>query len=170
MTVVTMEVELVPIPESHQAVMFQLWQLYLYDFSEMDGGDVGEDGRYPDLVYLAEYWRDPERHPYVVRVDGKLAGFVLVHRHGRLVDDPRVTRMSEFFIMRKYRRRGVGELVATRAFDLFTGRWEVWEIEQNVSAQAFWRRVIDRYTGGHFEERTVNGRPVQLFDTRSRSG
>ena len=162
-----MNVEIIPIPEDHQAVLLQLWQLYVYDFSEMDGGDVKEDGRYGSAVDLGEYWRDPRRHPYFVRVDGTLAGFVLVHRRGRLVDDPDVTRMSEFFVMRKYRRRGVGALVATRIFDRFPGRWEVWEIERNVAAQAFWRRVIGRYTGGRFEERTVNGRPVQLFDTRT---
>ena len=162
-----MNVEIVPIPEDRQDVLFQLWQLYVYDFSELDGGDVGEDGRYASSIYLGEYWRDPRRHPYVVRVDGKLAGFVLVHRRERLADDPGVTRMAEFFIMRKYRRRGVGELVATRIFDQFPGRWDVSEIAQNVGAQAFWRRVIGRYTGGRFEERTVNGRPVQFFDTRA---
>ena len=101
-----MNVEIVPIPADRQHVLFQLWQLYVYDFSEMDGGDVGEDGRYASSIYLGEYWRDPRRHPYVVRVDGKLAGFVLVHRRERLADDPGVTRMAEFFIMRKYRRRG----------------------------------------------------------------
>ena len=163
-----MNVEVVPISADQQSTFLQLWQLYLYDFSEMDGADVGEDGRYGNSIHLGEYRRDPRRHPYFVRVDGKLAGFVLVHRHGRLIDDPDVTRMSEFFVMRKYRRRGVGELVATRIFGQFPGRWEVWEIERNVVAQAFWRRVIGRYTNGQFEERIVNGRPVQLFDTRDR--
>lgn len=161
-----MHVELVPIPEGQQAVFLRLWELYLYDFSEMDHGDVGEDGCFGGAKGLGEYWRDPRRHPYFVRVDGKLAGFVLVHRHGRLVDDPAVTRMAEFFVMRKYRRRGVGERVACRTFELFPGRWEVWEIERNVGAQAFWRRVIGRYTGSRFEERVIDGRPVQLFDTR----
>ena len=161
----TMRVEIVPISEDQQPTLLQLWELYLYDFSVLDGADVDDDGRYGSSPYLGEYWRDPRRHPYFVRVDGKLAGFALVHRHGRLIDDPDVTRTSEFFVMRKYRRRGVGELVATRIFDRFPGRWEVWEIERNVAAQAFWRRVIGRYTGGRFEEQIVDGRPVQLFDT-----
>ena len=163
-----MNVEVVQISEEQQAAFLQLWELYVYDFSEMDGADVGEDGRFGSARDLGEYWRDPLRHPFFVRVDGILAGFVLVHRLGGLTDAPDVTRMSEFFVMRKYRRRGVGEVVARRIFDLFPGRWEVWEIEQNVGAQAFWRRVIGRYTGGRFEERTLDGRPVQLFDTRDR--
>ena len=164
-----MDVDAVPVPEDQQAVLLRLWELYLYDFSEMDGGDVGEDGRFWGAKGLDEYWRDPRRHAFFVRIDGRLAGFALVHRHGRLVDDPEVTRMAEFFVMRKYRRRGVGALVATRLFDLFPGRWEVWEIERNVGAHAFWRRVIGRYTGGRFEERVVDGRPIQLFDTRDRA-
>lgn len=164
----TERVDIVPIPDGQQDVLLRLWELYVYDFSELDGRDVGEDGRFGSARDLGEYWRDPRRHPYVVRVDGKLAGFVLAHRHGLVFDDPDVTRMSEFFVMRKFRRRGVGERAATLAFDLFPGRWEVWEIAQNVAAQAFWRRVIGRYTGGRFEERTIGERPVQLFDTRDR--
>lgn len=162
----TERVEVVPIPTDRQAVLFRLWELYVYDFSEMDGRDAGEDGRFGSARDLGGYWRDPRRHPYFVRVDGELAGFVLVHRHGRLTDDPDVTTMSEFFVMRKYRRRGVGERVATTVFGLFPGRWEVWQIVQNLAAQAFWRRVIGRYTGGRFEERLAFECTIQLFDSR----
>ncbi len=62
-----------------QPVLENLLELYVYEFSELLGIDVGEDGRfgYPRLPL---YWSEPERYPFLVRVDGKLAGFVLVKK------------------------------------------------------------------------------------------
>jgi predicted acetyltransferase len=162
----SLEVQVVPIAEREQPVLRHLIDLYAHDFSEQMGLDVGEDGRFafPDL---APYWRDPWRRPFFVRVDGKLAGFVLVHARSRLSGEDGVHDMAEFFIMRKYRRQGVGERVARQIFDRFPGAWEVRERPSNTGAIAFWRRVIDRYTRGQFREVTWDDQiwqgPVQFF-------
>jgi predicted acetyltransferase len=80
--------------------------------------------------------------------------------------------VAEFFVMRKYRRQGVGEQVATLIFDMFPGKWEIQETTKNLSAQAFWRKVIGRYTGGRFGEIFLNDDrwhgPVQSFDNSDR--
>jgi predicted acetyltransferase len=156
--------------------MRNLMHLYLYDFSEMDGADVNARGLFED-EYLDRYWIEPGRHPFLVRVDGQLAGFALVRvgSHYLADDDPRTSAtrcIAEFCVLRKYRRRGIGERVAVMLFDLFPGRWEVAEIAQNTNAQAFWRKVIDRYVQGQYEEIVIdhNGerRPVQVFDNTRR--
>ena len=79
--------------------------------------------------------------------------------------------MTEFFVLRRFRRRGVGRAAAFPAFDRFAGPWEVRQREDNPNATAFWRRTIDDYTRGDFEE-TRWPRPgwselVQTFSTRS---
>jgi predicted acetyltransferase len=80
--------------------------------------------------------------------------------------------MDEFFVMQKYRRQGVGEHVATCLFDRFAGTWEVGEIPNNVNGQAFWRKVIGRYTGGHYEEQMPGAEtwpgPIQVFNSARR--
>ena len=92
----------------------------------------------------------------------------MLKRGSTLLNDPDIMHVSEFFIMRKYRRRGAGGEAARRMFDLFPGRWEVSEMAANLPAQAFWRKVIGAYTNGRFEERQWdNARwrgPVQWFD------
>ena len=74
--------------------------------------------------------------------------------------------MAEFFVMSKYRRRGVGSEAARFAFDRFPGRWEVREMAANTPAQAFWRRVIGDYTGDNFTERRLDDGAwlMQSFD------
>jgi predicted acetyltransferase len=117
------------------------------------------------LAYHDHYWIDTDRHPYLIRVDGKLAVFVLI-RLETLKDGRRRTNMSEFFIMRKYRRQGIGRAVASHMFDLYPGNCEVAQLLCNHAAIAFWRKVIGDYTGGQFEEATWEDRFVaQTFDS-----
>lgn len=61
-------------------ILRQLLELYEYDFSEFEGTDVGPHGFY-GYRYLDHDWTEPDRHPYLIRVDDNLAGFVLVNRH-----------------------------------------------------------------------------------------
>jgi predicted acetyltransferase len=60
--------------------------------------------------------------------------------------------MAEFFVMKKYRQRGVGRKIAYQLFDRFHGVWKIAQIEENMPAQAFWRKVISEYTNGNYEE------------------
>jgi predicted acetyltransferase len=146
-------------------VLARLLQLYQHDFSEIEGGELGDDGLYP-YVDLDRWLALPHRYPYLIRVDGKLAGFVLVTEH-----EPDGYEIAEFFVVRKYRRRGVGAQAARSVFDRHSGRWHLSQTRNNDAARAFWRRVIGAYTGGQFEESAVPHvmypATTQRFDTRS---
>jgi predicted acetyltransferase len=89
----------------------------------------------------------------------------------RLTGEP-LWDMSQFFVLRKHRRRGVGERAAAMTFDAFRGRWEVREALRNTPAHEFWRSVIGRYARGRFTETMLDDErwrgPVQSFDNRER--
>ena len=146
-------------------VLRNLTELYRYDSSEFDGEDVGEHGLFV-YRYFDHYWTEPGRHAFLVKVSGRLAGFAMVRAIG---DDEGETvhSIAEFFIMRKYRRQGIGTTVARRILDMFPGRWRVAEEETNTPAQAFWRKVISRYTLGEFRETRHDEwiGPIQEFRT-----
>jgi predicted acetyltransferase len=146
-----MNIQLTRAAAHEQPIIENLMQLYLYDFSEICGDDCDEQGRF-EYEYLPRYWVEPERYPYLIRANGKLAGFALVRLRTEAPEDPPPHAVAEFFILRKYRRQGVGEQAAFQIFDRFPGPWEVAEIPENVGAIHFWRRVIDTYTGGNYEE------------------
>jgi predicted acetyltransferase len=145
-----------------------LLQLYVYDLSELLGLDTEDDGRFR-APSLAGYGTDPRRHAFLIRVDERLAGFALVQEGSRLTGDLAVLDMVEFFVMRRYRRHGVGEHAAGWLFNRFRGRWEVRQKADNHPATAFWRRVIERYSGGHFEDVAWDDErwrgPVQRFES-----
>ena len=156
-----MRIEIAPAGENGESVIRNLFTLYIYDLSESTGWDVPETGLFGSSEFLVQYWgkrpKDPNLHwaeglrghPFLIRADGMLAGFALIRE---IAKDPPTFDVGEFFIMRKYRGKGVGKGVAHRLFDMFRGKWQVRELPANTPAQAFWRRTIDEYTGGDYVE------------------
>ena len=159
-----------PATPAERDTLANLLQFYLYDFSEFhdEDADTDDTGRFREYRYLDDYWRDPDRHPFLFRVDGRLAGFALVRRLERPGSEP-TWGMAEFFIMRRYRRLGLGRQAAVALFDRFPGRWEVGQVHENTGAIAFWRRVIAEYTAGRYSEVGTDDPnwpgPVQRFRT-----
>jgi predicted acetyltransferase len=134
-----------------RVLLENLAQFYCHDFSEFLEMYVDENGRFGD-VDLTAYWVDEWKHPFVLRVDDKPAGFALIAERSKITGKSGVFDLTEFFVLRRFRRRGVGRAAAFAAFDHFGGPWEVRQREENPSATAFWRRTIDDYTRGDYEE------------------
>ena len=145
-----MDIEIQRASISDKSVLRNLMEFCQHDYSEYDSVDVDEHGLF-GYKYLDNYWTESERYPFLIRVSDKLAGFVLV----RTVDSREkcVTHaIVEFFVMRKYRRQGIGRQVAWQIFDMFPGQWSIYQEEGNLPAQSFWRRVIAEYTQGAYTD------------------
>lgn len=161
-----LNITVIPAQVAERPILRNLLELYQYDFSEFDGSDLEPSGLY-DYPYLDHYWVEAGRTPFLVRLDSQLAGFALVARYNYLTGQKDAWVLAEFFIMRKYRRQGVGEYVARYIFSQFPGEWQVAQIPENMPATAFWRKVISRYTHGRFTEHDLNNDnwrgSVQMF-------
>lgn len=157
---------LVPLAREDADVLQRLMQLYAYDFSPITDQDVDARGTFV-LRDVARFWDEPHYHPLLIHEGDALAGFAIVSAQSRLWPDQPAWDMAEFFVLRKFRRRGVGARAAALAFAKFTGRWEVRELAANVEATAFWRAVIAKVTGGRYEELVFDDErwhgPVQIF-------
>jgi predicted acetyltransferase len=149
-----MDFALVEATPSERPVLRRLMELYCYDFSQFTGADVNVHGEY-EYRWVDHYFTDPDRLPFLITADGHWAGFALV-RTGDVID------MAEFFVMRKYRRTGVGSFAAVQLFARFRGVWTVRQIHSNTGATTFWRGVIP-YA---FEETSTEKELTQHFDSR----
>ena len=145
-----MRVEIERAAPSQRPVLENLASLYLHDFSEVFRDPPGPDGRF---VYerLPLYFREAGRTPFLVRADGRLAGFALVSRGSVISGAADVFDLSEFFVVRGLRRTGVGSTAAAAVFSAFPGAWEVRALERNPGAAAFWAQAISRHTAGDFQ-------------------
>ncbi len=151
-----MKIEIQSIPLEQKIILRNLMQLYQYDFSELSGEDINEYARF-EYNYLDYYWTEEKRFPYLIRVEDKIAGFVLVNDHLLSNHNGEARSLAEFFILRKFRRRGIGSQVAKKIFSSHSGPWEVTTLEYNKAAISFWTKTISDYTNGKFEEIVRNG-------------
>jgi len=161
---ISMEIKLEKASIEQKSILRNLMELYNYDFTEFDPEDVNEYGLY-GYKYLDHYWTEEDRFPFLIRVNNNWAGFVLVRKTGMNSKGNDIYSIAEFFIMKKYRKMGVGKEVAQIVFDTFKGEWKIRQIEENIPAQHFWRNVISKYTNDNFDDirETEWDGPVQRF-------
>ena len=130
---------------AERPVLENLVQLYIHDFSELFAGtprgDLSDDGRYRVDIPLDRWWQAADHIPLLLRLDGRLAGFALLNAapHGIAPVDHNV---AEFFVVRKYRRAGLGTAAAHALFSRYPGRWEAAVMRGNSAARGFWERCI----------------------------
>ncbi len=164
-------IEIIPASVEQKAILANLLELYMYDFCEFVDLEIGPDGRfgYSDLDI---YWTEPARHPFLVYVDTRLAGFTLIDGLPRGAPGVTVWDVAEFFILRRYRRTGIGTQVAHQVWKRFPGRWEVRVIVSNEPAYRFWGRAIKSFAGQEIVATRVKqgGRDRHLFSFESRHG
>ena len=136
-----MNFKLIKASQEYKDVIKNLMQFYIYDFSEYLKCDVEEDGLFGGYPCLEDYWKEGNhKFPYIIKKGERYVGFALV----RFIESEERNYFSiaEFFIMKKYRREGIGKAVAKQIFNLHKGQWEVYQKECNKPAQIFWNKII----------------------------
>src|SRR5690348_14800601 len=89
--------ELAPAGPEQEPVIANMLELYAHDFSEFHAIELGPDGRF-GYANLPLYWKEPGRYAFLVKMDGRLAGFVLVKRGSQLSKSDAIWDMAEFFV------------------------------------------------------------------------
>ena len=143
-----MNIELVEALPEARSILKQLLELYCYEWSQYNKLDVNEKGSFE--FANSDFWAKKDNFPFLIKVDQKWAGFVLVDKDFAMGKDCDFA-ISEFFVMYKYRTAGIGRYVAKEIFNKFHGKWEVMCHPKNEISIRFWKRVIDDYTKGNFE-------------------
>ena len=149
-----MKLELVKATIEQKAIVSNLLELYAYDFTEYCDFDIGADGFY-GYADLPKYWTDPDKYPFIIYIDGKIAGLVLVQRGSPIDYKSDVWDIAEFFIMKKYKRHGIGIAVAIKIWEQYKGPWEVRVLEANHVACSFWSKTISKFAGTDVNKKNI---------------
>ena len=157
-----MKLELLEAKEKDKNVIYNLMQLYTYELSFFEDNTTNfellENGLFKMNKYIDLYWKEEERHPYILKCDGKIAGFVLER-----FNEEGNNEIAEFFVLNKYREYGVGTFMANEMFNKYKGKWEIRTLLKNKRAQDFWRRVIKNASNGIYEEHLIRNNTRYAF-------
>lgn len=128
-------------PEQAELIR-NLYQFYAYESSDWEEEDVEADGRfYIHEEHLARYWQEPQWSANLILVDGFIAGFLLIERSELPGID--ALELADLFILKRYRRQGIGRLLATQVLMEGDHNWLVRFYREDQPAQAFWSAVLD---------------------------
>ena len=129
-------------------------------------------GVYPSLTVTGQsvgeliqgWFHDDRSKAFIVLREQEPVGFAVVQRSlSAPADTKRYFRLSEFFIRKPFRNRGVGRGAAMLIFARYAGEWTVPEQSRNPGALRFWRRVVSEFTNGKFRERRGQGEVAHTF-------
>ena len=72
-----MNITIEPIRNEEKEILRNLLEKYQYEFSQYDNNDVNNIGLF-GYNYLDYYWTEKNRFLFFIKVDEKLAGFILI--------------------------------------------------------------------------------------------
>lgn len=154
---------------SERAPLYRMLELYQYELSDIWDQDLDETGEYG--YALDRYWQAAGNYPYVALAGGHYVGLALVDDRVKLPEGQ--FWMDQFFVLKKYRREGIGNELARRVIAQHPGRWQIGQMTENTGARFFWRQVIERVTRGAFEEQKLTSGwwqgYVQTFTSKAES-
>lgn len=156
-----LQISLVEASINKWGLLESMLQLYAYDFSEFTSDDINECGDFGFARLLRYYWTGKNPDPFIIKVGDKIAGFVMVKKIE--ISNTEYHSVAEFFILRKYRKSGIGKRVAKMVFKKFQGPWYVDVIKSNEPACVFWEKVIKDYTGEKYSSLTDEEHKKSIF-------
>ena len=148
---------LIPATLNDYPTIQNMARFYVYDMSR-SCGFISEDWACPsnglyESYDFKEYFNNPPREAFLIKVGDELAGFVLLNKEGT---QPQTDwNMGEFFIIAKFQGKDVGSLVAKEVWKTHPGIWEVSVIPENKPALEFWRNVVSAFTAGFYTEELI---------------
>lgn len=139
-----------------------LFEHYVHDMSEWLDIDTKADGSYS--FDTSKFWKR-EFDVYLAKLDGAIAGFAIAGSAAPWLGEVGGRDVHEFFVLRKFRRSGVGRQLAQHIWDAQPGEWLVRVFDDNRPAIPFWRNAVAVYTGDCYQEeqRNVKDRQWRFF-------
>ncbi|KAA8786513.1 putative acetyltransferase [Paenibacillus sp. 4624] len=146
-------------------IINNIYPLYLHDLSEIWEYKINRYGVFEndDTRTLMEqnrvfdiWWEHPNvLFPYLITVDDIPVGLAFVAT-SPFIPCPQYIDyyMNEFFLLRNYRGKGVGEEAVRQIIGKMPGQWELQTnpTERNERAKRFWRRTLNTCTNGKYSE------------------
>ncbi len=145
-----MEVSLKKIGVESRHILENLFPYYIYDMSEYMGWNPDENGQFTyNSSNFDVYWELDDHAPYFIYVESDLVGFVLVRRYP---ENNAVYDIAQFFVLRKFKGRGVGKEALKLIVKMFPGKWQIRVLTENEGALQFWTSAVSNLVGDKYNQ------------------
>ena len=134
-----------------EPLLRNLFEHYAHDMSEWLDIETKPDGSFS--FDTSKFWKE---EVYLAKEGESIVGFAIVGPATPwLGSDSNAFDVHEFFVLRRFRRSGLGRQMAEYIWNAHPGEWLVRVLEANRPAIPFWRGAVAAYTEGAYREEHV---------------
>jgi Predicted acetyltransferase len=159
-------VRLEKIEFQNKEMLENVYQFYLYDMSVYNNVDIDTMGLY-DVDFLNMFWKEEGLTAFFIKIAKKIAGVILLQSGKWAPPTSEDYYISEFFVLKKYRRNGVGKKALKELFCLYPGKYMLGQLPNNNPAINFWKSVYSEFNINYiesFEDKILSGLLCQRFE------
>ncbi|MBZ9622146.1 GNAT family N-acetyltransferase [Clostridium sp. FP2] len=137
------ETKLERITVDSKAKLENLMSIYLHDLSEFAADlKINEEGRF-EYDGLELYFKSEDLTPYSIIYQGEVAGFILFNK-GKYVQKDIDYVIHELFILKGFRKKGIGSAAIRILLDECKGKYRIVQISTNKTAVNFWIKFYEK--------------------------
>ena len=134
---------------------YNLFQLYLYDLSKFNNNiEIEENGLY-SAPWIDRDWDLPEFIPLRIKQNHNTCGLILLTKKPFSKPETELC-IQEFFILRKFRNKGIGLASIERLFANYPGSYSMSVIKHNISAKLFWEKAFNLMEIQYIKEKYIH--------------
>lgn len=130
--------------------------LFLHDLSEFnDKLDLNPENGLFEFDVLEWFFEKEGLTPYFINLEGKPIGFILLQSGPYSNQEYADYVLNSFFILKKYRRKGIGKLACSKFFEMYPGRYAISQAKTNIPAIKFWKNVYESNSIDEYEKEEI---------------
>jgi predicted acetyltransferase len=149
------------VKKEEKETLRNLLEKWDYEFSQYDDRDVNNLGLY-SYDYFENCWTEENRFPFFIKVDNKLAGFIIIYKGRQIKNINSDYSIDDFFVMYKYRKQGIGKYVVKYILNKYKGKWQFKYHPKNEISKIFWNKIIGEYTNGKYD--IIKDNPESIYE------
>lgn len=137
-------VELIKVDDSQKDLLWNILQKYLYELSPFYNKKMDNKGNFPYKYFNAYFENELGREAFLFSSNSEIIGFSLINSHS--INEEKIDHfLGEFSIFPQYRKSGLAKKSADTLFENRKGKWQLVYSKDNISAMAFWNRILEKY-------------------------
>ncbi|MCR8645662.1 GNAT family N-acetyltransferase [Paenibacillus sp. N1-5-1-14] len=150
--------QIIRVDQNGKDILKQLMTLFLHDLSEYNNDiEINQSTGVFEFDVFDWFFEKEGLTPFFIKNTDKIIGFILLQSGPFSNQEFADYVLNSFFILKKYRRQGLGKEACKVFFKQFPGRYAISQIETNIPAIQFWKNTyrsfgIEFYEKAEIEE------------------
>jgi predicted acetyltransferase len=134
--------QIIKVEHDRKDILKHLMTLFLHDLSEFNGDlEINQDTGLFEFDVFEWFFEKEGLTPFFITFENNIIGFILLQSGHYTNQEHYDYFLNSFFILKKYRRRGLGRETCKQFFNQFPGRYTIGQVSNNVRAIHFWKNV-----------------------------